>query len=115
MSPPIGEVAGRLTERVELSRVELADDGHGGLVETDVPLVPGTVFANIEALRGIERLQSLALEVALLYLVTIRWRADVSAGTRIAWEGRELEVNGPPVEVKRRQLLQLYCSERGTS
>lgn len=107
------EIAGRLTERVQLFRVELVDDGHGGHVETPVPLVPFETFAHVEAMQGSERLQALALEVALLYLVTLRYRADVTAGTRITWGSHVLEVHGPPVELLRRQLLQCYCSERG--
>ena len=108
------EVAGRLTERVVLSRTQLVDDGHGGWTEQPVALDPPEVFALIESLQGAERLQAAALEVALVFLVTLRWHAGVTAGTRITWLARslDLEVNGPPVELGRKQMLQCYCSSR---
>ena len=111
------EIAGRLVERVELSHVQLVDDGHGGQIESPVPLVPPMAFAEIDALTGAERLQAQAIEVTLAYLVTMRWHAGVTAGTRIAWPARALvlEVNGPPVEIVRRQLLQCYCTARGAA
>ena len=106
------EIAGQLTERVSLFGVALTDDGHGGVVEAPVPLVPGEVFALVESLQGTERFQALVLEVAVLYLVTIRYHAQVTAGTFLTWAGRTLQVQGPPVELVRRELLQLYCAER---
>jgi len=108
------EIAGQLTERVQLSGVSLVDDGHGGQIETEVPLQPGEVFARIDSVQGSERFAALALEVAVLWIVYIRWHAAVTAGTRITWGAHVLEVNGPPVEIIRRQFFQLYCSERGT-
>ena len=77
--------------------------------------MPGDVFAQIDALQGMERLQAQSIEVTLAYLVTMRWHSGITAGTRITWTSRAmtLEVNGPPVEIVRRQLLQCYCSARG--
>ena len=109
------EVTGQLRERVTLTGMQLVDDGHGGWTEQLTPLTPGEAYAHIESLTGSERLQALALEVALLYVVTLRWHAGVTAGTVITWidRGLALQVNGPPVEIGTRQLLQCYCSVRG--
>lgn len=109
------EVTGQLRERVALSGMRLVDDGHGGWTEQPGPLTPGEAYAHIESLAGSERLQALALEVAVLYVVTLRWHPQVTAGTVITWvaRGLALQVNGPPVEIGTRQLLQCYCSVRG--
>lgn len=108
------EVAGRLVERVSLASLQLVDDGHGGFTEAWTPLTPADVFAQIDSLQGVERLQAQAIEVSLAFMVTLRWHDGITAGTRITWPARGLvlEVNGPPVEIVRRQLLQCYCSSR---
>jgi len=109
----MSEVAGKLTERVGLSAVTYADDGAGGQVPTWGPLDPPVVFAQIEGLRGAERMAAAAIEVTLAYRVRLRYHPGIDAHTRIDWSGRVLEVIGPPVELQRRAYLELYCAERG--
>jgi len=107
------EIAGRLTERIALSAATFADDGSGGQIPTWAPLDPPEVFAQVEGLRGAERMAAAAVEVTLAYRVRLRYHAGIDAHTRIDWAGRVLEVIGPPVELQRRAFLELYCAERG--
>ncbi len=107
-----GEVAGRMDTRVDLSGPTRVEDASGGYVTTFAPLTPPTVYADVESLRGQERLQAEALEVGVTHKVLVRYHPQVTAHTRITWEGRVLEVIGPPVEIGRRHLLECWCSER---
>jgi len=109
----MSEVAGKLTERVALSAATFADDGAGGQIPTWAPLDPPEVYAAIDGLRGTERMAAAAVEVTLAYRVRLRYHPGIDAHTRIDWNGRVLEVIGPPVELQRRAVLELYCAERG--
>lgn len=109
----MSEIAGRLTERVQLSGIVYVDDGAGGSIPTPMPLDPPEVFAEIEGMRGTERMAAAAVEITLAFRVRLRYHAGITAHTRINWAGRTLEVIGPPVELQRRAFLELYCAERG--
>lgn len=107
------EIAGRLTERIQLTGITYEDDGAGGSIPVPGPLDPPEVFAEIEGMRGTERMAAAAVEIALAYRVRVRYHAGITAHTKINWAGRVLEVIGPPVELQRRAFLELYCAERG--
>ena len=107
------EVAGALTERVELSGPVLTPDDAGGHTSDYLPLDPPIAYAAIESLRGAERMQAAAAEVVLAYRARLRYHSGIGAGTRIAWAGRVLEVVGPPVELERRAVIEVYLVERG--
>jgi SPP1 family predicted phage head-tail adaptor len=101
-----------MDERVTLSGPTPVDDDEGGNTRTYAPLVPATVPAAIESLRGVERFQAASSETTVTHKVLIRWHPSVTARTRLTWGTRVLEVVGPPVEIGRRRLLECYCAER---
>lgn len=108
----MSEVTGSLHERVTLSTLARTEDGSGGYTQAPVALDPADVYADVESLRGEERLQALALDVTVTHKVRLRYHQAVNAQTRITWGTRVLEVIGPPVELIRRHLLECYCAER---
>lgn len=105
--------AGRLRDRVSLSRVVLTDDGNGGQTTTAVALRgPSRIPAEVTPLRSDERLRAGLSEAGLTHRVVLRYHPDVTAATRVNWEGRSLEVIGAPITHGQRQWLECLCQER---
>ncbi len=84
--PPIGT----LRERVQLLAKNMVDDGAGGHVVTYSPIA--TVWANVGSNNGREVLLADANNVSTSYVVLLRFRNDLSAGDRIIYRSKTLEV-----------------------
>lgn len=106
---------GRLRDRVTLSRIALTDDGKGGQTAAPVTLRgPARVPADVTPLRSDELLRAGLSEAGLTHRVVLRYHPEVTAATRVSWEGRSLEVVGAPIVHGHRQWLECLCQERTT-
>jgi len=103
---------GELRSRVTLQRESRVADGGGGYanVWTDLGASP-TVWARIEPLRGREVLQALKLQAPVSHLVTLRNRADVTAGMRLVAGGRAFNIRAAINLEERGRWLELLCEE----
>jgi SPP1 family predicted phage head-tail adaptor len=86
--------AGKLDQRITLTRNTLTDDGSGG--STSASTTYATVWANVRPMSGLERERSQRTEATSDYVVTIRNRDDVLEGDVIGWLGRSLNIRFVP-------------------
>ncbi|NGP18690.1 phage head closure protein [Devosia aurantiaca] len=103
--PPIGT----LTDRVQLKRRESLGDGGGGHRRIYVPL--NSVWARVRSLAGRQGTNADGQAVAVSHSVVMRFRSDISAGDRIVYRGRNLDVVSAADLNGRRAYLSCACSE----
>lgn len=103
--PPIGT----LTDRVQLRRRESVGDGGGGHERIYVPL--NAVWARVRSLTGRQGTNADGRAVASSHSVVLRFRSDLSAGDRIVYRGRNLDVVSAADLNGRRAYLSCACSE----
>lgn len=77
--------------------------GSGPIPYTDVARVP----ALVEPLQGRDLVYASQTQSLATHKVVIRWRGDIASTWRIFWEGREMEIDGIPLEVGRQQWIRL--------
>ncbi len=114
MSPAVtaarsGPAIGELRDRVALrSRVTTGED-EGGETVLFVPLA--TVWARVTTLtpRRVELADGRAVSVT--HTVVLRYRTDISAGDRLVYAGRDLDVLGAEDLNGRRAYLVCTCAE----
>jgi SPP1 family predicted phage head-tail adaptor len=82
--------AGELDQRITLQSLALVSDGGGGSTETWSNVA--ILWAKVVPMSGRERLQADQLESPANYRVTIRRRTDITAGKRILWQGKPLNI-----------------------
>lgn len=99
--------AGLLRERVTLQRRADTPDGGGGVTAAwqDV----ATLWARVQPEKGSEILKADRLQNPQRYIVTLRWRADVTPEMRLLWAGRVFEIYSVANVDERRSGLQLVC------
>lgn len=89
--------AGKLDQRVSITRVTEIDDGYGGQTTTEVTV--GTVWAQVEAVRGQERVIADNLAGTQTYRIKARNSGDwatVGVEDRLVWGGITLNVVSAP-------------------
>lgn len=69
-----------------------------------------TVRAAIGPVQGNELRLDGAVSAVQLHMLTLRWRADITAKCRVLIDGRTLNIRSM-AEVGRRRLLKLVCEE----
>jgi len=100
---------GRLRHRIILQSKTLTRDAYGGETITWVDLA--TVWAECLPLSGREFLAARAEVAESLLKIRIRWRADVSTGNRVVWDGRTYDIEAALDTGGRREELMLMCKE----
>ncbi len=115
--------AGDLRDRVTVLKRSTSSDGQGGRSTSWVDLVTGSVTsltrfaARVMPMRAAERLQAAAIGATLGYVVTLRYRADITPAMRISWRpylattAKTLEVHGVRPVDGERAFLELDCAE----
>ena len=102
--------AGTMNRRVALQSATRAADAAGQMVPTWTTVA--TVWAEIETTAGSERM-AIAQQVATCsHRVRIRYRADVTAGWRLMYGSRILDINAAIDEGERHESLLLLCMEK---
>lgn len=97
--------AGILDRRITLQRFATAQDPTGDVIETWVDLAE--VWAAVEPLGGLERLQAAQLTASIDTRFTIRYRPDLTAALhRIRYDGKLYDIVAV-IELGRREGLQL--------
>ncbi|MDJ1464942.1 phage head closure protein [Nitratireductor sp. GZWM139] len=85
---------GELNRRVTLQEPRSISDGQGG--EEDGWVNVATVWARIEDLRGLERVEAARLASIVTSHIHIRYRSDVDSSWRIVW-GSTTNVDGEDI------------------
>ena len=68
-------------------------------------------WASIKPLSAREQLLARQVVSSVTHKVRIRWRPGITALMRVAYEGRHLYFEGPPLEIGRKQGLEMLCTE----
>ncbi len=100
---------GALPHRVTILRPVGAPDSGGGEVVEWEPLA--TVWARVEPLRADERAVAGHLATVATHRATLRWRADVAGGMRVAHGDRALRVVTVADRDETRRFLTLTARE----
>lgn len=104
--------AGQLDRRLTPQTLTTADDGHGGQTETWTDGAP--LWADMRELGGREALSANAVASRATYLVTTRYRTDLTTRMRLVWAARSLTMEIVAVRDRpegRNQWLELECVE----
>ena len=80
----------RMRERVAIKVNSTAKDDLGGNIPT--PTTLATVWAKVQPLRGQEMKDIGRLAAKQLYLVSIRYRADVTTDNFLVWASRQGDI-----------------------
>lgn len=100
---------GQMRERVTLQQENSVSDGQGGKVLAWAEVA--TFWARVEPVRGGEQLAAMRLEASQEYRVTIRQRTGVTAGMRLVWGTKNLNIRTLTNPDERGRFLQLICTE----
>ena len=101
--------AGQLNQLLTIQQRQVGLDAAGQESTTWVDV--DTAWAEVLPLRGRDFIAAAQAQATFDAKVTMRWRADVSAGMRLLWKGQPLEIVGEPIDVKGRGAwLELMCS-----
>ena len=90
---------------------ETADSGGGFADPWAAPRVVARAWASIEPLRGRERLQAQQLEASVTHKIVLRYRADLRASHRVAFQGRVFNIRSVINVGERSRWLELLCEE----
>lgn len=99
-----------MRHRVTIQSVSQASDSQGGY--TDTWTDGDTVFASIEPIKAWEKMQAQQMQVPVTHKITMRYRSDVTAasrlkfGTRIFWVKEVINVE------ERNRFLIIKAQER---
>jgi SPP1 family predicted phage head-tail adaptor len=107
---------GHLRHRVAIANPTRVPDGDGGYTDTWVAASPSPVWARIETATAsnIERLIGNTITAPVSHIVTIRWHEDVTARSRLTYDGRSFNVRGVQNIQERDRWLVLACEEQTT-
>jgi len=101
---------GELKHRVTIQRAALAQDSSGSTAETWSTLA--TVYAAIKPLKGREYFAAQQVQAETTHEITIRYRADVTALTRVVFGNRTFEIQSVINSMEANRWLILMCAER---
>ena len=101
--------AGALRDRVALSRKQQVAEADGGQSVLFMPLA--TVWARVHARASGRTGFADARGARATHTVVMRFRTDLSAGDRVTWRGRALEVLSAEDLNGRRAYLSCACAE----
>jgi len=100
---------GTLRDRVQLLRKDMAAEAEGGHAVSYVSLA--TVWARVTSLKGRVGSEADARAAQISHTVVMRFRADIGAGDRIVYRGRNLEIQSADDLNGRRAFLNCACRE----
>lgn len=106
---------GKMTERITIQRPAKGGDGGGGTITTwaDIADLP-TVWAEVVAKSGRERIVSDRMTASMVTLFRVRNRADLDETMRIVWRGSPYNIRGVRREGNLPQFLTIEA-ERGVA
>lgn len=99
--------AGKYDRRVTLLTVSRTPDATGQGVETFTE--GATLWCQRLDVLGSERLQAAQVDGGVSAKFTLRWRSGITPDMRLRCEGVDYEIVGPPIEIGRREQLQLLA------
>lgn len=102
--------AGDLDRRITIQQLTLIPDGGGGSTESWTDLA--TVSAKVTQQSGREFLQASAVRTERAVLFTIRYRADLTTGNRVVYDGIDHDIREVR-ELGRQAGLELHTESIG--
>ncbi|SMH30565.1 phage head closure protein [Azospirillum agricola] len=99
--------AGELDQRIRIERPDNTPNGRGGVVKGWAEVA--TVWARVRPVSGRELAASGQIEAAAVYRIAIRRRTDVTAGCRIVWQGKAMNVRFTPDTGSRTAFIFIDC------
>ena len=107
------DIVGALRHRLILQAENPAADGGGGQGADPwaSPVIVATVWGRVEPLGGAERLRAMRLEGHVTHRVTIRYRPGITAGLRVLFGVRALNIRAVIDVGERGRVLDLLCEE----
>ena len=111
--PDPNAAIGALRHRLILQAESPIADGGGGQGSDPwaSPATVATVWGRVEPIGGTERLRAMRLEGHVTHRVTIRHRAGVTAGMRVRFDVRVLNIRAVIDVGERGRILELLCAE----
>jgi SPP1 family predicted phage head-tail adaptor len=103
---------GDLDRRITLQTPTRVPDGGGGFVDTWKDIA--TVWAKKTTHRSDEAVQAMAETGKATHNFRIRYRTDIKASWRIKESGKYMALIGPPIEVVRREWMDITVREATT-
>jgi SPP1 family predicted phage head-tail adaptor len=103
--------AGKLRHRVHIERPAAVADQYGQGAPPTWETV-ADVWADVRPLTARETLQAKQVGLQTAYVVTIRYRSDVTSRCRLNWDGRHLYVTSVIDVGARHRELQILASEQ---
>lgn len=97
--------AGTLRQRVTFQQEVTTPDGMGGTSSSWSNTV--TVWAGVKSLRGREMVQAGRLEASTVYLITLRYRDDITEDMRILWKNKLLNIRSIANPDQKQQWLEV--------
>jgi SPP1 family predicted phage head-tail adaptor len=98
-----------LRHTATLQREQRVPDGGGGYALSWIAVV--TLRVEVEPLSGRERLHAGQLESSVTHRVTARWRSGITAGMRLLFRSRPLNIRTVINIEERDRWLELMCEE----
>lgn len=102
--------AGRLRRKITIQQQSITQDAVGQPVDTwsDV----ASVWAGVEDISATETVRDGAFSAQVTTRVETRYRTGITAGMRITYDGRTLEIVAPPIDSEgRTRRLEILCKE----
>ncbi len=98
-----------MDKRIAIQAVSRAGDGQGGSDETWAEVAQ--VWAQIEPIKGYERMQAQQLAAPVTHKVTLRWQDWITTAHRIYYESRVFNIKEVINVDEAKQFLKLTCVE----
>ena len=101
---------GKLDRQITIEQVTQGEGPYGEPTETWAPFAAG-IWANAYA-SGREFVAARQVNAEITIMFQIRWRTGISTTMRILYEGTYFDIVGPPIEVGRRERLNIFAKAR---
>lgn len=101
--------SGKLRHRITIQQFTSVPDGSGGYTEDWIDL--RTVWAQVQPIKGYERIQSKQLETEISHRITTRFFDDIISKMRVVWRGRTMDIDSVINVDGLDKQLEILCTE----
>lgn len=104
---------GSLDRRITFIKTDIKKENELGELENKDEVFD-EVWAQVLEVKGSEQYKLEKVDANRDYEIIIRYRTDIDNTMEIDYEGRRLEILGPPTEIGRRRYLEIMAREKVT-
>ena len=101
--------SGKLNRKISLLRYSPTTDSFGDVRETYTKFAE--VWSSVKDLKGLQFIIANQVKSSIKTSFIIRYRQDVNGKDRVDFKGKIYEIVGEPVEIGRKEYLELMCRE----